>query len=227
MASSNGGIQAPIVIIICLLLSTPPLYGFIEQELNEPASQMIEELEGTQESVIVGTQGALPGLEPQPRAPQIEWPPPEYGLSLLLSQNDYSSLSHVAFPFSSYVRILFGWLLDSSEDHRSYRLSHGPVAMLHLSFPNLSTLTPLVSFGPAYYFSKRFREDQSSEPHKANKESHTIGLMANVGLDLFLTGNFSLLMQQSLMMMESGIDNDAGEEVRSVSRSQIMFQFTF
>ena len=214
------------IVSLCFL-GSDPLFAFVEQDLEAPASELTQKWQDEnrekepQEGGRLDQEKTFLNTAPLDFNPTLTWPAPQFGMTLLLSQNDYSSLAYLGFAFSDYMQILFGWILDAESLAIGQRLTHGPMSAAHFRLPNPSVLTPVAYAGPAYFFSKRAGVLDSQ------KTVRSLGILGGAGFELLMTRHFSLLVQQSFLVMEAGLLEESGEEKRLVSRSQIMFQFTF
>ena len=210
-------------LIIVLSIRGSVGQAFFEQDLDQPATPNIEEQNISEKDDEKADQPVSPLSEPLlGSGSPMSWPDPEFGLSVLLGQSHYASQGFVAFPFNHYFRAQVGWMLDSHPDVRNEnRLIHGPLAQAHLGFYNVSRLTPSLSVGPGYFFSR------GTEIGNTGEDWDTVGLVSTVALDLFLTENFSLLMQQFYVFLESSSELSGVGGSGSLSRSQVMFQFLF
>lgn len=212
------------------LIWGPSLWAFVEEDLTNPAAPLqVIPTENPSES----SRPLMEETWQQPRTPgykadafQIrpEWHSLEWGAAVTLDQKDFSSLAHLGLPFGPYIKVLGGILLDSAESDEikaeRYRLSYGPTFQAYLHFPNQSVLTPFFAIGTGYFFTKTTSQEDDI------LRDQSMGFLARLGIDLFMTRQFSVLIQWSALMMENIVPQEPNIESRKVSRSQIMFQFT-
>lgn len=218
--SSQGRKTHHLKIYFCLTSLGGPLLATENDEISNPASEL--------------AQPAIPPVGPSTYEPNEENNLPQiysrnrpksasstWGFSIQMGQENFYSLAHVAIPFSQYMGAKLGWLIESTTHNRHYSITHAPTAVAYLRAQNLSVLTPTLSIGPAYFFSK---QNTGTDEHRISSSG---GLYASLGVDLLLTSNFALILQQRVLASHSNIFDINGKAEKSKVKNQMLFQFTF
>lgn len=215
-------------VVLLFTQRAPEALGFSESSLIGPASPLENQAPVIEEEKAPSEQESPGGIAtlPRPQPSQIDWPMPTLAVDILLGQANFTSSVAAAFPFTEYFSALFGWMIDTGESALGQRLTHGPTALAQLALPNMTTITPFLAAGPGYFFSRRTEHD-GIDPDLAQEKVRSLGFIGRAGINLFLTRHFSLIMQQSYVMLETGLTTESHEEEKTIARTQMMFQFTF
>ena len=192
-------------------------FGATEQDLQSPKEPSIE-LPADPEpyrSITESTPSPYPFLSHQKSNPF------DLRVAILLSQINFTGTVAGGLSLNKYSSAGFGYFVDSETTDQWHRLIQGPFAMGLVQYENPTLITPKLQISPAYLFIK----EQPSQLEERMLD--TAALLVNLGVSIFLAESFSLLLQQSMIAFSEPPRSASGKDLATLTRSQVMFEFTF